>query len=137
MKKLLLSFALAGVLLTGCGKTIQYKDVAYPVYVVPTPPEVSRPALEIDKLTPDQRADAGLVLKAQRATDEQKDGYIAQLETIVQKYRELSAISKANLDRILGKPEAAKVPQALDSASPEEWNARMAPKPADHPTDGQ
>lgn len=126
----LITLCFISFLLVGCVKpAIVYKDVAYPVYVVPAPPVVTRPVLIIDTLTPDEAKDPGTVLRAQRATSEQKNGYIAQLELIVSKYSELAVSSKANLDKMLGPLASALPPQTLDSVTTEEWKTRMAPVP--------
>lgn len=128
MKKILLVILLA-ILMTGCNTVgkLKYQNVATPVYVVPAPPKVDRPALAVDALTPEQRTDAGLVAQAQRATAVQKQGYIDQLELIIKKYGALAVESQANLNKMLGL-NAPTVP-TLDSATEEEWKAKMAPKP--------
>jgi hypothetical protein len=127
--KLLIVF-LSAILLVGCATPrIVYKDVAYPVYVVPAPPPVNRPVLIVDTLTPAESEDPGIVLRAQRATSEQKNGYITELELIINKYRELATASAANLARLLGPTVAELPPQTLDSASTDEWKKRMAPVP--------
>ena len=122
MKKILLTAVL--VLLTACGPSnnVKYQDVATPVYIVPAPPVVTRPALVTDTLTPAQRAQPGVVLQAEQASWAQVMGYIEQLETIVQKYGQLSVESKKNLDAFLAAhPEMKVTAKDLDSASVSEW----------------
>lgn len=129
--KRILSVIMLTILLIGCNSVgkVKYQDVPTPVYVVPAPPTVVRPALAVDALTPEQRGDAGLVAQAQRATAVQKQGYIDQLELIIKKYGVLAAESQANLNKMLGL-NAPTVP-TLDSATEEEWKAKMAPKPVE------
>ncbi len=129
--KNILSVILLSLFLLGCdtvGK-VKYVNVPTPVYVVPAPPAVQRPVLAIDLLTPEQRSDAGVVAQAQRATVVQKNGYIEQLELILNRYASLSAESQANLNKMLG-INAPTVP-TLDSATDEEWKAKLAPAPLD------
>lgn len=131
MKLNILSFVLAALILTGCeSKTIQYKDVPYAVYVVPAPPAHKRPVLETEKLTPQQRLDAGEVLRAERASSIQKNGYILQLETILDKYMDLAKVSEDNLQRLTGKDA-----ENLDSKTNEEWKKTLTPVPVKPVTD--
>lgn len=125
--KIFIALSLA-LLLSGCETTkkIVYKEVPYPVYVVPAPPEIERPVLQIHKLTDEQKAIDGEILKAERASVVQLLSYIDELELIVGKYRELSVESSKNLDRL-----KLPVPMKLNDASETEWRSYFEPKEAE------
>lgn len=91
-----------GLLLTAC-KTdgevqIVYKTTNVPVYVVPAPPPVNRPELALET-TPKEVLDSsdGAYVKALAASFEQLSGYVEELEIVVNKYKELAAISAQNV----------------------------------------
>ncbi len=81
-------------LTTACvPKTIiktEYVEKRVPVNAVPAPPKVERPVYETSKLTPEDRKDIGKVTQAVTTESKQKDGYIEILETVINKYKELS-----------------------------------------------
>lgn len=101
-KKLLIVAALA-VLATACTpkqiiKT-EYVERKVPVNSVPQPPKVEKPQYVVPTLTPEQRKDIGLFGHAIVEDDKRKDGYIAILEAILNKYKE--AADKSELQTIL------------------------------------
>lgn len=83
MNKFLIAILLT-VALVGCSKEENvrtvYKNVPVPVYVVPQPPVITRPVLATETLTVEQKTVPGEVLKAERASVIQLQGYIHQLE---------------------------------------------------------
>lgn len=137
MKKILLIVAIA-LTITACEggpANIAYKDVPYPVYVVPAPNIPPRPALAVDSLTPTQKQDAGTVLQADSATVVQMKGYVQELETILNKYAELAIVSQSNLNAanvLAGKPKTTS--PTLSSMTTDEWKKLFAPKVPVTPT---
>lgn len=83
--------------LVGCGTTkpdnVRYQkvEVKVPVMVpVPMPEEPNRPELIIHTLTEADRDDPGLVVTAYKASVKQLQGYVLELEHIIDGYRKLS-----------------------------------------------
>lgn len=81
-------------LIVGCGSNKQIvkeyiiKEVKVPVVEeCPTPPNLEKPDLIIDTLTNQDTNDPGKVSKAYKATVKQLQGYIEQLESILDAYR--------------------------------------------------
>lgn len=93
MKHLMIILALA---LSACATKppevkIETVEVKVPVMVpIPAPPVTKRPELVIFQLTDDDKADPGKVSIAYRASIKQLQGYVLQLEAIVEGYRKLS-----------------------------------------------
>lgn len=71
-----------------------YVTVEKPVPTVPRPPEVKKPVLATEELTPEDRKDLGKVAKALVIENKQLRGYVTILESIVDKYRELAEQSE-------------------------------------------
>jgi len=81
--------------LVACGSNptkvhTEYKKTYVPIYTVPKPPEAERPVLQIEALTEEQKKDAGEVAKAMTISIAQLKDYIAVLERILNKYKELA-----------------------------------------------
>lgn len=97
MVKLTLTI-LACVMLSACMPKVATKEKIVtedvPVFVIPKPPEHQpRPALEIDKLTPEERKNINREAQAYAVTVAQLKSYAEDLEAIVNKYNELSNTS--------------------------------------------
>jgi hypothetical protein len=98
MGKLIRAILLGGVILdvTACSSLpapaphIEYQTVVKPVYYVPAPPHVDRPALDINNLTDAQKNDIGQLAAAYKITIKELEDYSIELETIIAKYAELS-----------------------------------------------
>lgn len=127
--RIVLVIILSAVLMSGCAhERIVYRDTPKPVYVVPNPPEIQRPVLATETLTPEQQQNPGLVLQAQTAAVEQLHGYIDELEAIVKKYRDLATVSAEQLRQIIAEHQASSTSEQprsltrnLNSATTEEW----------------
>jgi ABC-type uncharacterized transport system auxiliary subunit len=97
MAKIILAAILMTFTLTAClpkvvpKETIQKEYV--PVYVVPKPPDTQRPVLETSTLTPEDKDNLNVMVKAQTVEIAQLIGYSTELEQIVNKYRQLSNTS--------------------------------------------
>jgi len=77
--------------LTACGPgTIKLRTEVQEVYVPllysPAPPEITRPELPISELTDEDIEDPGKVVIYYKATVKILEGYITELETIVNQY---------------------------------------------------
>lgn len=108
-------------LLVGC-ETIggtkvktEFKDKPVPVIMVPAPPDVKRPQLEIHRLTPEQLQSYGEVAKAATASVKQLLIYSEILEAIVNKYRELSKDSEERYNQLKSIAEGIVGPQAASN----------------------
>ena len=97
-------------------KETVYVDKPTPVYVVPEPPVVTRPILKIDTLSIADKNDPGRLAQAIAASMIQLKGYIKELETVYNKYIEISKEGKQSLSTILPSQEAAS-PYTWDFAS--------------------
>lgn len=131
--KFILTVILSVLLVAGCAhERIVYRDTPKPVYIVPAPPAVQRPVLATENLTPEQRADPGIVLQAEHAAVEQLHGYIDQLEAVIKKYSDLATISADNLRRLMseaaGTGGTTEQPRSLNSATVDEWHNILEPK---------
>lgn len=84
------------MMLIGCTppviKTV-YKTKEIPIYIVPTPPTVPEPVLEVTLLTPEQKNDIGELAKAYSISLKQSTQYACQLKNIVDEYAVLAAAS--------------------------------------------
>jgi hypothetical protein len=101
---------MCSLVLVGCGckeKTIktevqkQYVDVLY----CPAPPEINRPALPIHTMTPDQKKSDGEVVKHYKATVKTLQGYAVELETIVDKQKEINKAYEDKKKELESSPE--------------------------------
>lgn len=99
MKKLLLIGML--LFLSACAidkprETTVYVDKPVPFYIVPYPSNITRPDFEINKIDKDNYK-PGEVSKAFRITMKQYEQYVALLEEVIDKYRQLAEKSKDKL----------------------------------------
>lgn len=83
------------ILLAGCfpnkrPQEVQIQTVNVPILYCPAPPQVERPALPIHEMTPEQRHNAGEVVKHYKATVKTLQGYALELERIIEQYGENS-----------------------------------------------
>jgi len=79
---------------------VEYRDKAYPVYVVPHPPKVDKPKLEIENLTDSQKNDIGQLSKAYAISLKQTMQYACKLKNIVDEYEKLSEASPLPVEPI-------------------------------------
>lgn len=79
----------------------QYVDVLY----CPAPPSVTRPTLPIHLMTPEQRTKDGEVVKHYKATVKTLQGYAEELETIVDKQREINKAYEDKKKELESSPE--------------------------------
>jgi hypothetical protein len=68
----------------------QTKEVYKEILYCPAPPEITRPALPIHNMTPEQEAVDGEVAKNWKATVKILQGYALELETIVETQKEIN-----------------------------------------------
>lgn len=105
MKIKLLSVIAFALLAVGCAhKPIikyEYIEKKVPVIAVPAPPAVERPVYETSKLTSEDRKHLGTVAHAAVTEIKQKDGYILILESIINKYKELSEKSEIKVEPLV------------------------------------
>ena len=97
MVRLSLTVALLSVLLVGCGDRLtkvdcQTKEVYKEVMYCPAPPDTTRPILPIHAMTPEKEAVDGEVVKNWKATVKVLQGYIIELETIIEAQREINRV---------------------------------------------
>lgn len=78
------------LLSTGCGKLfVKDTQVQYvPILYCPEPPTVERPELPIHNMTPEQKQDAGEIVKHYKASMRSCMGYAEDLELIIRYYNE-------------------------------------------------
>ena len=98
------------VILSGCGEDRikcdvqkQYVDVLY----CPAPPDIQRPILPIHTMTPEQAQSDGEVAKHWKATVKSLMGYSKELETVVDKQKEINKVyedKKKELESTSPKP---------------------------------
>jgi hypothetical protein len=84
-------------------KTV-YVDKNIPIPYVPHPPSISRPILDIQTLTPKQKADNGEMIKSLVISLHQATNYACSLEIIVNEYKDLSNLSLGTLLMAPAKP---------------------------------
>jgi hypothetical protein len=73
---------------------IVYQEVKIPITVVPAPPKLERPVLEIDRISDTQKQDKGELDKAYVITIKQLEGFSDRQQKIIDKY---DALSKQNI----------------------------------------
>ncbi len=91
-------FAIIGLalMLGACGPgTIKLRTEVQQVYVpllyCPAPPDILRPTLAIHDLVDEDANDPGKVVMYYKATVQQLEGYISELEAIVKQYDQTNA----------------------------------------------
>lgn len=88
---IVLALVLAGCKTPAPEVRVETVEVRVPVLVpIPAPPVTKRPDLVIFQLTQTDKADPGVVSLAYQASIKQLQGYVLQLEAIVEGYRDLS-----------------------------------------------
>lgn len=90
MRNILIALV-AVMFISGCaGKQIRIRsevqEVQVPLLYCPAPADLQQPPLPIHQMTPEQRADAGEVVKHYKATVRVLLGYIEELETSLESY---------------------------------------------------
>lgn len=108
----ILAIVAISVLLSGCAHDqlvrTEYVEKQVPRNAVPAPPDTDKykPVSETDKLTAEDRMDIGKVTQAVTVDSKQKDGYIKILETVINKYRELSEKAEIEVAPLTLPPQA-------------------------------
>ena len=79
----------------------QYVDVLY----CPAPPEISRPVLPIHTITPEEKQNDGEIAKHYKATVKTLQGYAIELESIVDKQKEINKAYEDKKKELESSPE--------------------------------
>lgn len=78
------------LLLSGCGETIKYVKVSYPVPACSPPPVIVPPELYIKQLNDTDRSNPGKVVKYYDVTLQQLTDYNKQLLMVLEQYQRSS-----------------------------------------------
>lgn len=92
---------LACLTLVACGgkrERIKIQKEYIPVSSVPMPPDTNRPVLYTERLSDEQKQDAGVVAQSYKISIKQLQSYSNILEQIIAEYRHLAIESKKELD---------------------------------------
>ena len=99
--------------LQGCfgSKELVIKEDEVPILYCPAPTEIKRPELPIHEMTDEQKASPGEVAKYYKATVKILIGYVKELESQLNQYKEISQSYKElrkQLEQKLNQPKNKK-----------------------------